>query len=43
LVAICNFTTLLPLVAIEFLNDVEEREEDDGADSDDEGNEIVQA
>ena len=43
LVAICNFTTLLPLVAIEFLNDVEEREEDDGADSDDEGNEIVHA
>ena len=43
LVAICNFTTLLPLVAIEFLNDVEEREEDDGADSDEEGNEIVQA
>ena len=43
LVTICNFTTLLPLVAVEFLNDVEEREEDDGADSDDEGNEIVQA
>ena len=43
LVAICNFTTLLPLVAIEFLNDVEQEEEgDDGADSD-EGQKMIQA
>jgi hypothetical protein len=43
LVAICNFTTLLPLVAIGFLNEVEQREEE-GDDSDgEEGQKMIQA
>ena len=43
LVTICNFTTLLPLVAIGFLNEVEQREEE-GDDSDgEEGQKMIQA
>ena len=46
LVAICNFTTLLPLAAIGFLNEVEQEEEeeegDDGGDGE-EGQKMIQA
>ncbi|CAL6365032.1 unnamed protein product [Bathycoccus prasinos] len=49
LVAICNFTTLLPLAAIGFLNEVEveqeeeEEEGDDGGGDGDEGQKMIQA
>jgi folate/biopterin transporter len=46
LVAICNFTTLLPLAAIGFLNEVEQEEEeegDDGGGDGEEGQKMIQA
>ena len=47
LVAICNFTTLLPLAAIGFLNEVEveqqEEEGDDGGGDGEEGQKMIQA